>query len=56
MHSSSSKHNSREAPLFRYCGGQAVRVPAELKLPGNRVLVWRDDLRFIIEPVAAQSN
>jgi antitoxin VapB len=46
----------RETPLFRYCGGQAVRIPPEFELPGDRVLIWRDGPRLIIEPVAAQPH
>lgn len=44
----------RETQLFRHRGGQAVRIPAELELPGDRVLIWRDGAQLIIEPVAAQ--
>lgn len=48
--------NSRETQLFRYCGGQAARIPPEFELPGDRVLIWRDGPRLIIEPVAAQPH
>lgn len=46
----------RETQLFRYCGGQAVRIPAELELPGDRVLLRRVGPQLIIEPVAAQPH
>ncbi len=56
MHRSSSKPNSRETQLFRYRGGQAVRIPPDLELPGNSVRIWRDGSQLIIEPVAAQPH
>jgi antitoxin VapB len=49
-----SRPKPREAQLFRYRGGQAVRIPPELELPGNSVRIWRDGSRLIIESVAAQ--
>lgn len=41
--------DSREAELFRDKGSQAVRIPAEFELPGDRVLISRDCDRLIIE-------
>ncbi|NYZ16647.1 AbrB/MazE/SpoVT family DNA-binding domain-containing protein [Azospirillum sp. RWY-5-1] len=41
----------REARLFRNNRSQAVRIPAEFELPGDRVLISRDGDRLIIEPV-----
>ena len=40
----------REAKLFRNNRSQAVRIPAEFELPGDRVLITRDGDRLIIEP------
>ncbi len=44
----------REARLFRNNRSQAVRIPAEFELPGDRVLISRDGDRLIIEPVRAK--
>lgn len=41
----------REAKLFRNNKAQAVRIPADFELPGDRVLIHRDGARLIIEPV-----
>mgnify|MGYP000993772890 CR=1 FL=1 len=41
----------REARLFRNNRSQAVRIPVEFELPGDRVLIHRDGDRLIIEPV-----
>jgi antitoxin VapB len=41
----------REARLFRNNRSQAVRIPADFELPGDRVLIHRDGERLIIEPV-----
>src|SRR5208283_5661135 len=41
---------TREAKLFRNNRSQAVRIPAEFELPGDRVLISRDGDRLIIEP------
>lgn len=42
---------AREARLFRNNRSQAVRIPAEFELPGDRVLIHRDGDRLILEPV-----
>lgn len=42
---------AREAKLFRNNRSQAVRIPAEFELPGDRVLISRDGDRLILEPV-----
>ncbi|MBF6616829.1 antitoxin [Pollutimonas thiosulfatoxidans] len=47
---------SREAKLFRNNRSQAVRIPAEFELPGDRVLIHREGARLIIEPVSGPSN
>ena len=41
----------REAKLFRNNKSQAVRIPADFELPGDRVLIHRDGDRLILEPV-----
>jgi len=41
----------REAKLFRNNKSQAVRIPADFELPGDRVLIHKDGERLIIEPV-----
>lgn len=46
----------REAKLFRNNRSQAVRIPAEFELPGDRVLIRREGTKLIIEPVARPSN
>ena len=42
---------SRETKLFRYKKSQAVRIPAEFELPGDRVMIHREGDQLIIEPV-----
>lgn len=46
----------REAKLFRNNRSQAVRIPAEFELPGDRVLIRRDGARLILEPLAGPTN
>ncbi|MGQ0565350.1 MAG: antitoxin [Gemmobacter sp.] len=41
----------REAKLFRNNKSQAVRIPADFELPGDRVLIHRDGDKLILEPV-----
>jgi antitoxin VapB len=41
----------REAKLFRNNRSQAVRIPVEFELPGDRVLIRREGGKLIIEPV-----
>ncbi|AWN50893.1 antitoxin [Methylobacterium sp. 17Sr1-1] len=41
----------REVKLFRNNRSQAVRIPAEFALPGDRVRISRDGDRLILEPV-----
>jgi antitoxin VapB len=41
----------REAKLFRNNKSQAVRIPADFELPGDRVMIHRDGDRLIIEPM-----
>ncbi len=46
----------REAKLFRNNRSQAVRIPVEFELPGDRVLIYREGDRLIIEPVKTPAN
>lgn len=41
----------REAKLFRNNKSQAVRIPADFEIAGDRVTIYRDGSRLIIEPV-----
>lgn len=41
----------REVKVFRNNRSQAVRIPAEVALPGDRVRISRDGDRLILEPV-----
>ena len=45
----------REAKLFRNNKSQAVRIPADFELPGDRVMIHRDGVRLIIEPVGKKN-
>jgi antitoxin VapB len=46
----------KEAKLFRNNRSQAVRIPVEFELPGDRVLIHREGGRLIIEPVSRPTN
>lgn len=41
----------RVVRLFRNNRSQAVRIPVEFELPGDRVIIRRDGDRLIIEPM-----
>ena len=41
----------REAKLFRNNKSQAVRIPADFELPGDRVMIHREGARLILEPI-----
>jgi len=45
----------REAKLFRNNKSQAVRIPADFEMPGDRVNIYRDGNRLIIEPVCRKN-
>ncbi|MES2832497.1 MAG: antitoxin [Pseudomonadota bacterium] len=47
---------SKEAKLFRNNRSQAVRIPVEFELPGDRVLIRREGSKLIIEPVTGPTN
>ena len=46
----------KEAKLFRNNRSQAVRIPVEFELPGDRVLIRREGGKLIIEPVSKPAN
>lgn len=46
----------KEAKLFRNNRSQAVRIPVEFELPGDRVLIHREGEKLIIEPVTGPAN
>ena len=46
----------KEAKLFRNNRSQAVRIPVEFELPGDRVLIHREGSKLIIEPVSRPIN
>ncbi|WP_420959300.1 antitoxin [Brucella sp. IR073] len=46
----------KEAKLFRNNRSQAVRIPVEFELPGDRVLIHREGTKLIIEPVSKPAN
>ena len=41
----------KEARLFRNNRSQAVRIPVEFELPGDKVLISREGDRLVIEPI-----
>lgn len=47
----SHQPSTREVRLFRNNRSQAVRIPVEFELPGERALISREGDRLIIEPV-----
>lgn len=46
----------KEVKLFRNNRSQAVRIPAEFELPGDRVSIRREGNKLIIEPIAVPAN
>lgn len=51
-----SSARPKEAKLFRNNRSQAVRIPVEFELPGDRVLIYREGDRLVIEPVRTPAN
>lgn len=41
----------REVRLFRNNRNQAVRIPVDLELPGDRALLRKEGDRLILEPI-----
>lgn len=52
----STPSRPKEAKLFRNNRSQAVRIPVEFELPGDRVLIHREGSKLIIEPVSRPTN
>lgn len=50
------QRTAKEARLFRNNRSQAVRIPVEFELPGERVLISREGDKLIIEPVRTSSG
>lgn len=48
---SEPQSSSREAKLFRNNKSQAVRIPADFEMPGDRVTIQREGNRLVIEPM-----
>lgn len=48
---SSQASQSREVKLFRNNKSQAVRIPADFELPGDRVMIHREGERLVLEPI-----
>ena len=48
---SSQASLSREVKLFRNNKSQAVRIPADFELPGDRVMIHREGERLVLEPI-----
>jgi antitoxin VapB len=46
----------KEVKLFRNNRSQAVRIPVEFEMPGDRVLIHREGDKLIIEPVKTPEN
>lgn len=49
----SSSRSVRYAALFRNGRNQAVRIPKEFEMDGDRVRISKDGVRLILEPVVA---
>jgi len=45
------KSGAREVRLFRNNRNQAIRIPVEFELPGDRAILRKEGDRLIIEPV-----
>lgn len=45
----------RRVRLFRNGRNQAIRIPRELELPGDEVILRREGQRLVIEPAAPAS-
>lgn len=56
MSALSTPSKPKEAKLFRNNRSQAVRIPVEFELPGDRVLIHREGIKLVIEPVSKPTN
>lgn len=48
--------STKEVRLFRNNRSQAIRIPVEFELPGERALISREGDKLIIEPVRTSSG
>lgn len=46
----------KEVRLFRNNRSQAIRIPVEFELPGERALISREGDKLIVEPVRTSSG
>ena len=46
-----AESSAREVRLFRNNRNQAIRIPVEFELPGDRAILRKEGDRLIIEPV-----
>ena len=46
-----AESGAREVRLFRNNRNQAIRIPVEFELPGDRAILRKEGDRLIIEPV-----
>lgn len=46
----------RYARLFRNGRNQALRIPRELEMAADEVMVYREDRRLIVEPVPRRDS
>lgn len=44
-------HTERHVRLFKNGRNQALRIPRDFELPGDEVIVRKEDDRLIVEPV-----
>ncbi|MGC0396979.1 antitoxin VapB [Bradyrhizobium diazoefficiens] len=47
---------AKEVRLFRNNRSQAIRIPAEFELPGERAVISREGDRLVIEPVRSSTG
>ncbi len=56
MRTLSTTSRPKEARLFRNNRSQAVRIPVEFELQGDRVMIHREGGKLIIEPITEPTN
>ena len=44
-------HSERQVSLFRNGRNQAIRIPREFELKGNKAIIYKEGNRLIIEPL-----
>ncbi len=44
-------HSERQVSLFRNGRNQAIRIPREFELKGNKAIIHKEGNRLIIEPL-----